>query len=82
MKKALERLSGEKFASYALEAKAMFSIVGATDLSDNPPGTQTGGSTTKLGATTCNLGYTHSNADWVSDQTPLDMDPIKDVSVK
>jgi hypothetical protein len=82
MKKTLERLNGEKFASYALEAKAMFSIVGATDLSDNPPGTQTGGTTSKLGATTCNLGFSHAGADWVSDQSPLDLDPIKDVSVK
>ncbi|WP_373552394.1 hypothetical protein [Haliscomenobacter sp.] len=82
MKKTLERLNGEKFASYALEAKAMFSIVGATDLTDGPTGTQTGGSTNKLVASTCNLGFSHANKDWASDQTPIDLDPIKDVDVK
>ena len=78
--KKLERLNSEKFASYALEAESMFSIVGATDLSDNGggSGTNSGGSTSKLGATTCNLGYSHAGEDWVSDQEPVDYDPIED----
>lgn len=82
MKKTLERLSGEKFASYALEAKAMFSVVGATINGEGGGGTQTGGATNKLVASTCNLGFTHANTDWSSDQTPLDLDPIRDTEVK
>lgn len=82
MKKTLERLNGEKFASYALEAKAMFSVVGATINGEGGGGgTQTGGATNKLVASTCNLGFSHANTDWASDQTPLDLDPVKDVEV-
>lgn len=78
--KKLERLNSDKFASYKLEAESMFSIVGATPpVVDGPGGgTQTGGTTTKQVATTCNLGFSHSGADIDYDQSPADIDPDRE----
>lgn len=82
--KKLERLNSDKFASYALEAESMFSIVGATppgvDGGGGGGGTYSGGTTYKQVATTCNLGYSHSGADTSTDQEPQDIDPDKEVA--
>lgn len=76
--KKLERLNSEKFAAFELEAKSMFSIVGATPpgVDTGGGGTYTGGTTYKQVATTCNLGFSHTGADTQTDDSPRDADPV------